>query len=164
MNDVLNPIIIRSLRHRIFSLTPKFRLLVQSEGDELLDDFFNWVQSRQFQINWMLHVALLNWLKQQEKWQSLIDETIIKELLIAAATRWSLSGLEHVKARGILLASAHLPNAAIGLWKNKTPDEISKIQLLKLSKSLTDGFGVSYVDGEWDNVKWVAMPATIRSF
>lgn len=164
MNDLINTIAMQSLRHRIFSLAPKLRQISQENGDDMLTAFLSWADTQSIVMDWTLHVALLNWLNHEEKWRPFLGIEVTKELLLAAVTRWSLSGLEHVKAKGILLTSQHLPDQAVGLWKNEKPNLASKILLIKLNKSLPDGYAISYEAGSWDNVKWVAMPATISTF
>lgn len=157
MKASLEIIALQSLRHRIFYYAPKLHFSLQEKAHDMLQSFLCWAHEKDLAMDWTLHNCLLNWLCQEKEYLQFMDRAVIKELLIASVTRWSLSGLDHVKAKGILLTSRHLSGTGIGLWKSKKIDEVNKIVQIKLSKSMPDGYAISYVEGRWDKAKWVSM-------
>jgi hypothetical protein len=108
-----------------------------------------------------LSVHFLCWLCQQPHWQPFLSDDIKKELLQAAAHRWSLNGMEDMAAQGMLLASDSWPGYAVGIWK-ATTDRGGRQLVLRLPAhfALTgDQYAVSNQQDSWDGIGWVVLPA-----
>jgi len=80
-----------------------------------------------------------------------------KQELIAFVTEWSLRGMEHINAKGVIARCKAFPGLAVGLWKGDEPAQPAKIVTLDISRlSLppADAYGVSYQLGSWRGVEW----------
>lgn len=153
----------KSLWHTLFDFAPgSLKLFSHSNCEESVKSFLAWAYQNKLSMNWTLHVHLLDWLCTQEKWKSRVDDNIKKELLSAAAIRWSSSGMDHFHAQGILLASKHFPERAVGLWKNAIAGSAGKIVVLKISNlglSVADRYAISTEQGNWSGVQWELLPS-----
>lgn len=149
----------QSIRYRIFHYAPKLFNLCQSIGD-FVDDFLHHLGEENLSLNWNLHIHLINWLDHQLQFRQHIDTEIVKECLIAAATCWSLTGLDHITVKGILLTIKILPEMAVGLWKNQEASAPNKIVVLQLAQQVQpkqDSYAISYQHGCWDGVAWQVL-------
>lgn len=149
-----------NVHRRIFQFAPKLLALSQCDGVDILDPFLQWAEQQKISMNWTAHLHLLNWLMQQEKLRTQINAGIVKELLTAAVIRWSLNGLDHIAAKGIMVTSKHMPGVAAGLWKNKEANKTSKVIIIKLpdnSRLVQDSYAISYQEESWEGVQWVAQ-------
>lgn len=163
MNDMRNILLqtlaTQNIRHRIFHYAPK--LLAISSGKDMLESFLNFASLNNLTFNWTLHLHLLNWLSQHEKWHALLTTEIKKELLIASVTRWSLTGLDHVDAKGIMVTSKQLPLIAAQLWKSESAGLAHKVMLLQLAEKIyphADSYALSTVYGSWEKIAWQPVP------
>lgn len=157
---MLTSLAIQSWHHRFFANTPTLLTLARSDRKDILAPFLVWANENNLPMDWTTHVHLLNWLMQQEEWQPLITSDIVKELMSAAVTRWSLSGLDHPAVQGILLASHCMPDKAVGLWKSDEPHKSSRIVVVKLPPNLRpthDAYALSWLQNSWDGVEWVGL-------
>ncbi len=75
-------------------------------------------------------------------------------------TEWSLRGLDHIAAKGIIMRIKTHPDLAIGLWKSTEPDQPHKIASLDISAaklSPADAYAISYKTGSWEGVEWTKV-------
>lgn len=152
MHSQLEKVELQNIRHQLLSYAPRLDFILQSSANETINHFLKWAHDQSVSMDWLLHIRLLNWLKQQAIFH--IDAQLIKDMLGAAALRWSINGLDHLPVKGILLTSHLLPNEGIGLWKNQAAHESHHIVSLKLAKHFSDGYAISYQYGSWGNIKW----------
>ena len=83
-----------------------------------------------------------------------------KNRLIKAVTDWSLRGLDHPAAKGIIMRSKDMPHLAIGLWKGTAPGQPAKIVTLDISAANlppANACAISYQTGTWAGVEWVEV-------
>ena len=151
----------QNLHHRIFHPVPHLLALSDKDGNDLFESFLSYA-TKQLSMNWTLHIHLLNWLFEEEKWRPLINKDIIKSCLIASVTRWSMMGCEHVTAKGMMVCSLYLPHQAIGIWKSEAPDQPSKVVTIHLPTNAhplqKNRYAISYEAGNWKQVEWMALP------
>jgi len=146
--------------YKIYKYTPRLLAALGEEGDIVLDAFLSWMDKNNLEMEWSLHLYLLHWLCHHSVWKKIIDNDIKKELLIAAVTRWSLLGMEHVTAKGMQIYSSCLPDAAIGIWKSTEMARPAKIVMLPLSDDLRparDAYKVSFSSGNWEGLEWQTL-------
>lgn len=138
---------------------------------QIVDTFLEHALAHKINLDWKMHLQLLNWLTHTN--QSAIDPELIEELLIATTLRWSLIGLEHVDAYGMMAATPLLPEMAIGLWKNHQPHLPNKIIRLRMRKDmplttarhrhprvsadLYPSYAISYHKDTWDQANWISV-------
>ena|SRR3990167_4589128 len=154
-----NHLILSSWKNKIFHYVPQFFSSVM-DTQKLLELFLCWANENKLSMNWTLHMHLLDFVMQQAEWKSQMNEGLIKELLMAAVTRWSLTGLDHVQAKGIMVASAFLPGLTVGLWKSQEADQPGKIVMIKLTDKLSylnAHYAISYQQNDWQQVEWQAL-------
>ncbi|MEO8401086.1 MAG: DUF692 family multinuclear iron-containing protein [Gammaproteobacteria bacterium] len=151
-----------SLWHTLFDFSPtSLNLFSQHKSEESVKSFLAWAHQNKLSMNWALHAHLLDWFCTQEKFKAHIDEKIKKELLSAAVTRWSSSGMDHFHAQGILLTSKHFPERAVGLWKSAAAEQAGKIVVLKISNQKIppdDRYAISTEQGNWSGIQWELLP------
>ena len=82
-------------------------------------------------MDWMAHLRVLHWLP-----ETLRNKEVSKELLIAAVTRWSLTGLEHIEAKGLVLIAKDLPGLGVGIFKSEKLLQPTKIKIFKMANEL----------------------------
>lgn len=150
---MLTEIDINTLHRRIFRLAPQVLALSQEHGMDMLHAFLSWAEQQHIPMDWTTHIYFLTWLKQQEKWQ--MNAECVQELLIAAAVRWSLSGLDHIAARGIAISSTYLPGQAIALVKSDAPEKPAKIVILQGTFPI-DAYALSYRVDDWNEMVWLS--------
>jgi hypothetical protein len=158
----LTSIAMQSLQYNLFHYTPGLFALAQANGEDILKPFLHWADEKHLIMDWMTHLHLLNWLHQQNNWRPWLNVDRIRELLTAAVIRWSQSGLDHVTARGLMVASKHMPGKALGLWKSTEVAKNNKVVLIHLPKKITpetDCYAITYTQGSWDKAHWMELPA-----
>lgn len=150
-----------ALHQRLFGRAPLTMALLGVQCDEVLTAFTQWADSQGVTYGWSLCIQLLHWLSQQAEWRPRLSDAVKKELLQAAAHRWSLNGLENMAAQGMLLASDNWPGYAVGIWK-ASADQASKQLVLQLPDHTAftgTRYAISYQQGSWEGVEWVVVPA-----
>lgn len=83
-----------------------------------------------------------------------------KAAMFAFVTEWSLRGLDHITAKGIIVRSQAFPTMAVGLWKSTEPDQPHKIITLDITSANllpADAYAISYTTGSWAGVEWVEL-------
>lgn len=151
----------QNLTHKIFHTTPKLKALLDKHYSSVLNEF---ISATSAEDSWLQHMYFLHWLMEQEVWRKRIDLAIIRELMLASVTRWSLQGLDHVAAKGVLLFSRYSPDVAMGLWKSREPGHPGKAVLVNLVENQhpdMDSYGISYQFGSWQNIEWRALPQQV---
>lgn len=147
---------LKNWRHKLFHLAPKLLKLAEGESDDICMPFIEWAGKNKLVMDWTMHVHLLNWLCDQPSWKAKISLEIKKELLMAAVIRWSLSGLEHIEAKGILLASHHLEKG-VALWKSIEIHLPNKLRIMRLQQEFfrwKNGYAIAYEHFNWRDAKW----------
>ncbi|RDI45158.1 hypothetical protein AQULUS_04940 [Aquicella lusitana] len=145
----------QSMRHKLFHSTPQLDALLQTAQSSIPDAFLAYAANQRLTMNWTTHIHLLNWLCREPVWQPRMTSGMIRELLMAAVIRWSLTGLDHVTVKGIMVVSRHLPSEAVGLWKSMEADKGSKVVFLRLPEACNeDKYALSYTDNCWKDVIW----------
>ncbi len=118
----------------------------------VVEDFLAWAETRELSRDWTLHLRFLIWLKSETS--ECITETMIKECLAATALRWSMQGLEHVSAKGMLVASAYSTTAA-ALWKSQDVAAAHTLFFLQLNQQpITACYAISYQNNNWQQAAW----------
>jgi hypothetical protein len=169
LESKLSGLTYQNLHHRVFHLAKKLLTLSNHNGDDLLRPFLAWSYEKHLTMDWTLHIHLLTWLNQHEKWAREIkknkekekEKEIVKELLTASVIHWSLRGLDHVSAKGILVTSPHMQGLAVGLRKSKTPEMMHKVVIVRLDDHLMKVMGqikhhyyaLTYGD-DWRELEW----------
>lgn len=145
-------------KQKILSLTPHLMQASIETNTPFLIDFLKWAEGR-LMMSWSLHLHLLNWLKQQPQWRDQLTPVIIKELIIAALTRWSFSGLDHVDSKGILVHSRYYPEQ-LGLWKGEAVNSSARIVSVRgiACAGDADYYQLSSTHGLWQQVDWLQVP------
>lgn len=157
---MLTALALENWRYRLFHYAPSVLALSPAQGHDIAQAFLQWAEAKQLSMGWSMHVHLLNWLCQEEKWREHIQADRVKELLRAAVTRWSLSGLDHFDAQGIMVTVKQLPELAIGLWKSSAADQFSKLVTIQLADAVrpqADSYALAYQQGRWET-QWLALP------
>lgn len=80
--------------------------------------------------------------------------------LVSFVTEWSLRGLDHINAKGIIMRTKAQPDLAVGLWKSTEPDQPAKIVTLNISAAKlppADAYAISYTLDSWAGVEWVEL-------
>lgn len=147
----------KTWQRRMFRFTPLLLSISQQQKADMLVPFLAWAEQHKIPMDWTTHIHLLNWLK-QSGWDIKLE--IIQELLTAAVIRWSLNGLDHITAKGVIVASQHLPELGVGLWKNTKPDELPKMVHIHIPSHLqspVDRYAISYVENSWKEVDWLVL-------
>lgn len=140
--------------HNIFNYAP----MLLPYANDLFESFLLWADRKKIPMNWATHIHLLNWLYSEEQWRSKIDAALIKQLLQAAVTRWSMNGMDHYSAKGLILTASYLPAIAVGIWKNSVPDKAGNIVILKIpERSMPEGvsYALSDIDGDWSCAQYL---------
>lgn len=101
--------------------------------------------------DWCVPVYFIHQLKDS------LNENQIKELLFAAVMRWGLQGLEHIPAKGILMASEFLPNIGIGLRKNERVTSGHRLISVKLKNVRRNAYLVTQDTEQWSPRVWVPI-------
>ncbi len=150
-----------ALYQRLFGRAPQTLALSAAHGNDMVDPFAAWADKSGLSFGWSLSLHFLDWLCQCDEWAAQITDDIKKELMLAAAVQWSLAGMDTPTAQGMLLASAHLPGCAVGIWKAACADKAGKTVILAVSPSFMvsgNQYAVSYQQGSWEGIEWVVVP------
>jgi hypothetical protein len=151
----------QALYQQLFQYTPKLSTLLREKTDTIFTQFLQYADEQALSLCWSLPVQLLDWLKRQGQWRSCIDLDIGKELLLSAVIQWSLRGLDHITVQGVLVASAHFPNMAMGLRKSRDismPTKATWSYLPSHLFPLADSYAVSYEQSGWGYIEWLPLP------
>ncbi len=158
---IIAELAVKNIYYRLFNHAPSVLTFSESAGRDILEPFLDYVSDHHLTMNWSLHVHLLNWLIKHPNWQPLVNVAVIKELLTGAVTRWSLTGLEHLSAKGMMVVSKHLPGTAVGIWKSDAADRPNKVVTIQLSQAGHPGedrYAISTVQNDWREAQWMALP------
>lgn len=150
-----------ALHQRVFGRAPLTIAMLGNRCDAVLSEFVEWADKQRLTYGWSLSVHLLSWLSQQSEWSSRLSDEIKKELLQAAAHRWSLNGMDDMTAQGLLLRSSSWPGYAVGIWKAAI-NQAGRQLVLQLPESVSSTgncYAISRQQGSWDGIEWVVVPA-----
>lgn len=170
-NKVQNEFALQNLAHKIFHHAPRLKEVLGEKARDIFCEFISRAQSFQNVTpnDWLLHMHFLYWLIQQPAYSARIDFLLVRECMQASVLRWSLAGLEHTDAQGVMLFSQHSPEISVGFWKSREAGRPGKIVLINIPENNhpeTDSYAISYEFGNWQNVEWhaIAPAATITGF
>jgi hypothetical protein len=116
-------------------------------------------QEEKLSFNWALPMHFLRWLAQQKEWP--LTQEIIQEWIVASLIRWSLTGLDHVHARVLFIATPRLPFQAFGIKKGQQASDSDKIVILKLANTYAahqDRYATGDAVNAWDGLIWKPLP------
>lgn len=116
LERALASLALRQIWHLIYDPCPTLLALHPPDGKALLDRFLEHCEQTSHSMDWTLHLALLKFLNPSG------DSPLIREFLIAAATRWSFGDLS--ERSGVALWHPQLDKRAICAWK---PQDASKL-------------------------------------
>ena len=149
--DLLKQLEEKSLRTQLLNFAP---CLAAHESS--LQAFTKLVIENNLENDWRLPIYLIEWLPS-------LASSCVKSLMTTAVIRWSLQGLAHISAKGILLTSQSLPNVGIGLWKSSTAYEGHKLIEVSLKNCQQDAYLISLVSKQWLPQTWfpIVSPAPL---
>jgi hypothetical protein len=145
---------IRNWHHILFNYVPSLK----PSSETIFNPFLEWAYENNLTMNWALHIHLMTWLSQS---QFSLDEKIIKELLIASAIRWGMSGYDHINVPAMMIASPQFPEKAIAFRKNTAASQTTHVAILKLPEAIfpsQNAFALADKDGNWGKIEWLNIP------
>lgn len=122
---------LRLVWHTVFDTCPGLLAAAPPDGSQVLEPFLAWAESQGLAMDWSLHAHLLAWLAVHPEAGVALDRERVVELMAAAASRWALG--DQSPDRGILIASALLPDEGLLAWKPPSLEEGRKVLLVSLA-------------------------------
>jgi hypothetical protein len=146
----------QTVYHHLFHYAPALQDCLEKRG--LTQACLLWIKHKKVSFDWMLHLQVLSWAAAQPS--PLLTPEVSRACLQAAVIRWSLAGLEHIAAQGLLVTAPSLPRLAIGVWKNQQPINHHRLVNIHLASDTLGpiNYAISYEVANWQNARWFCLP------
>ena len=150
---------LRRLWHAVFDPCPELSRLFGEKNREFLDPFLEYARVEGLSMCWSLHAHLLLWMKEHQA--AALTLSVVQELLAAAAARWANE--DQTGEKGAILHCADLKDAALVVWKLRSPEVDTRVVLVKIPEQKHPGDGVFFAtfpeDRYPDALSWRPVPA-----